>query len=82
MITSNGLSWNKIFNFYLNLTGICAQTFRYQLINIGSGNGLAPNRRQAILLTYIDQNIWRHMGALEPKTITTLMFKNQTSTPK
>ena len=33
-------------------------------VNIGSGNGLAPDRRQAIIWTNVDQVHWRTYAAL------------------
>ena len=43
----------------LNLTEICSQESNWQKASIGSGNGLAPNRRQAIIWTSDDPVQWR-----------------------
>ena len=50
---SNTFSWMKNFVFCLNFT-ICSKGSNWQKINVGSGNGLAPNRWQAITWTNTD----------------------------
>ena len=35
----------------MNFTEVYSQGFNWQLVNIGSGNGLVPNRQQAITWT-------------------------------
>ena len=42
------LEW-KVLYFDLNFTEVCSQGFNWQNVCIGSGNGLVPNRRQAII---------------------------------
>ena len=39
----------KCLNLDENFTEICSQGSNWQYANIGSDNGLAPNRRQAII---------------------------------
>ena len=48
------LEYNDL-RFDLNITEDCSKG---QLVSTGSGNGLAPNRRQAISWTDIDQYAW------------------------
>ena len=46
--------------FYKNcciVIPICPQGFNQQKVNIGSGNGLLPNRQQAITWTNVDQDV-------------------------
>ena len=45
-------------HFYYIFTEICAQWSKWQKVMIGLGNGLAPNRRQAITLTNDDRFLW------------------------
>ena len=45
-------------------TEICSQESNWQKASIGSGNGLAPNRRQAITWTNADPVHWRTYAAL------------------
>ena len=44
-------SWMKILYFDSNLTEVCSQGSNWQYVNIGSGNGMALNRQQAITQT-------------------------------
>ena len=37
--------------FYSNFTKLRSQWLKSQQVTVGSGNGLAPNSRQAIILT-------------------------------
>ena len=48
---SNAFSWMKMFEFLFKFTGVCYQGSNYQYSSIGSDNGLAPSRRQAIIWT-------------------------------
>ena len=41
----------KFFCFVSNFTQVCCKASNWQEVSIGSGNGLAPNRRQAIIWT-------------------------------
>ena len=43
---------------------ICSQESNWQKASIGSGNGLAPNRRQAFTWTNADPDPWRIYAAL------------------
>ena len=47
-----------------NFTEMCSQESNWQKASIGSGNGLAPNRRQAIIWTNADPVRWRIYAAL------------------
>ena len=51
MTFSNAFSWMKMFKFWLNFTEVCSQGSNWQYSKIGSDNGLAPNKRQAIIWT-------------------------------
>ena len=42
-------------NFVYNFTEVCSLGSNYQYSNIGSDNGLAPTRRQAIIWTNHDK---------------------------
>ena len=48
---SNAFSWMKSSVFWFNFTEVCSWAFDWQYVSIGSGNGLAPNRWQAIIWT-------------------------------
>ena len=48
---SNAFSWMKILEFQKKFTEICSLRSNWQYIRIGSDNGLAPSRRQAIIWT-------------------------------
>ena len=41
-----------------------------------SGNGLVPNRRQAIIWTNNGQDIWRHMASLGGNELTPEQYLN------
>ena len=74
---SQTVSWNafhewKISYFYSNFTEICSSGSNWQYNSIGSSNGLAPNRRQAITWFNGDpvhRHIYMALGAdeLTPK---------------
>ena len=49
----------KLVYFFLKLIKICFREINKQESNIGSDNGLAPNRRQAIILTNDGFVYWR-----------------------
>ena len=55
--------FNRIF-LKENLTEICFSGSNWQYVRIGSGNGLAPTRRQAITWINADPIHWRIYGAL------------------
>ena len=44
----------KVLHFDSNLTEVCSSGSNWQQVSIGSGNGLVPNRRQAIIWTDAD----------------------------
>ena len=52
----------KVSYFYSNFTVVCSERFNWQYVSIGSSNGLAPNRRQAITCTNA-QLVHRHIYA-------------------
>ena len=54
----------KILYFDLNFTEICSWGSNSQYSSIGSDNGLAPIRRQAIIWTKADIFHWRIYAAL------------------
>ena len=53
---------------------VCSQGPRWQYFNIGSDNGLVPNRRQAIILTNADRIHWRIYAALRVFEINNKVF--------
>ena len=53
------LKWQ---NFDANITEIYSQESGWQWANIGSGNGLAPNRRQAIICSSLTHIYAAHGG--------------------
>ena len=57
------LEW-KWQNSESDFTEICRQESNWQLASLGSGNGLAPNRRQAITWTNAGPVQWRIYAAL------------------
>ena len=57
----------KWYNFDSNFTEICSQESNWQWGSTGSGNGLAPYRRQAITCTNADQFTDAHMRHLGDK---------------
>ena len=54
----------KFLYFDSNFTEVCSQGVNRQKVSVGSGNGLAPNRRQAIIWTNADPGLWRKYAAL------------------
>ena len=52
------LEW-KCLNFNWNFTEVCSQGSNWQFSSIGSDNGLAPNRRQAVIWTNVVQGCRR-----------------------
>ena len=58
-ILLNVFYWIKNLLSYLDLNGVYCWWFNLQDAIIGSGNGLAPNRRQAIIWTHDDLVHWR-----------------------
>ena len=57
------LEW-KWYNSDSNFTEICSQESNWWYDSIGSGNGLAPNRQQAIIWINADPIHWRIYAAL------------------
>ena len=55
------LEW-RWYNANSNLTEICYQESNWQQASISSGNGLAPNRRQAIIWTNDEPVHWHICG--------------------
>ena len=45
--------------FDSNLIEVCFQASNWKYPSTGLDNGLAPNRRQAIIWSYADLNHWR-----------------------
>ena len=78
------LEW-KLLHFYSNFIAICSQASKYQYVSIGSDDGLAPNRRQAITWTntgpvywciYVSFSLNELTGAvLMTKTVRNIFFK-------
>ena len=66
---SNAFSWIKMFIFWSNITEICSQGSNQQYTSIGSDNGLAPNRRQAIISNNADPVCWRIYVSLGPNEL-------------
>ena len=69
--------WKKL---YLDSTFIkdCSLGSNWQLVSIGSGNGLAPNRRQAITWTNEDsvhRRIYAALGGDELSQVNEIHFK-------
>ena len=58
-IFSDAFSWMKSFVVCLNFTGVCSEGIDWQKPTIGLDNGLAPNRRHAIIWTNGDPIQWR-----------------------
>ena len=55
----------KTLNFNYNFTEICSLGSNWQYGSIGSDNGLAPNRRQAIIWTNDGPGYWRLYASLD-----------------
>ena len=55
--------WKKLY-FGANFTEVCPWGSNWQKVSIGSGNGLAPNRRQAITWTNVEPVHGRIYAAL------------------
>ena len=72
---SNAFSWMKIISFYLNSVEIWIQGSNYHYIIIGSDDGLAPIRRQAIIWTNGDLIYWRTYASLGSLVLATPFFK-------
>ena len=58
-------------NFNKDFTEVCSWGSSQQYSSIGSDNGLAPARRQAIIWTNDDQAYWRIYGSLALNDLTT-----------
>ena len=54
----------KVLYFDQNFTEVCSSRSNWQYISLGLGNGLVPNRRQAIIWTNADQIHWPIYAAL------------------
>ena len=63
-IFSTTFYWMKILEFRFKFTEICSYGPNWQSVSTGSGNGLAPTRRQAIIWTNADLVQWRIYAAL------------------
>ena len=50
----------KFLNCIQNFTGVCSWGFNWHYVSTGSGDGLAPNRWQAIIWHTDDQFPWSH----------------------
>ena len=61
---SSAFSWMKIFEFRLKFHWIMFLTVNWQYGSIGSDDGLAPTRRQAIIWTNDGQVWWRIYASL------------------
>ena len=62
MTASNAIYQNKTFNVdEISMKFVPEGSIANKII-IGSGDGLVPNRQQAIIWTNDDQDQWRHMG--------------------
>ena len=55
---------NENFKFKWNFINICSLWSNWQYGSIGSDNGLAPNRRQAIIWTNVGMFYWRINASL------------------
>ena len=66
---SNIFSWMIFFYFDWNSTEVCSQGSKWQYISIGSGNGLAPNRRQAINLNQCRPSSLMHICSTRERWI-------------
>ena len=53
-------AWKSLY-FDLNFTAVCFHVSVWQYIITGSGNGLSPDRRQAVNRTNANPFPWRHM---------------------
>ena len=62
-IFSNAFSWMKFFVFWSKLS-VCSQGANWKSSSIGLDNGLAPNKRQAIIWTNADPINWRIYATL------------------
>ena len=67
---SNAFPWMKMIEFRFNLHWIFPQDSNWQYASIGSGHGLAPNRRQAITWTNDDPVHWRIYASLGRNELT------------
>ena len=61
---SNAFSWMKMIEFQFEFHWFLSQESTWQWVSIGSGNGLAPSRWQAITWTNADLVHWRIYAAL------------------
>ena len=68
-------------DFKWNLTEICSLGSNWQYGSIGSDNGLAPNRRLAIMLTNVDLLYWCIYASLGLSESRHLRFHNLTLIP-
>ena len=70
------LEW-KLFNFERNFTELCSLGSNWQNSSIGSDNGLAPNRRQAIICTNVYPVHWRMYAAIGGDELTHSFHNDQ-----
>ena len=61
---SDACSWMKIFVFLSKFHWILSLTSNWEYVSIGLNNGLAPNRRQAIICINAHPIRWRKFVAL------------------
>ena len=64
---SNAFSWMKMMELRFKFAEICSQESNQQYPSIGSDNGLAPSRRQAIIWTndgYFTDAYLRHSASM------------------
>ena len=66
----NCISWIKTLNFEWNFAEICPLGYNWQYCNIGSDNGLAPARRQAIIWSNVVMLYWRIYASLSLNELT------------
>ena len=69
-IVSNVFSWMKMYEFRLRFHEVYSQGSNWQYSSIGSGNGLAPSRRQAIIWTDDGIVYWRIYASLSLNDLT------------
>ena len=69
------LEW-KLLYFNSNFTEVCSQKSNWQYASIGSDNGMAPNRRQAIIWDNAVPIHWRIYAALGGEELTAVAHIN------
>ena len=79
MTLQNNGQWNyfpicKWLFYYENFTEVCSYESNWQYPSIGSNNGWAPNRRQAIIWTNADPIHWCIYAALGGDKFNSLIY--------